>query len=682
MPEFKFEKMDDKKYRGYYAKKMKLILSDSKYNTESLANYYRCAYALNIPMNEYTDSKYNKNDIKRLSLLKTVITFMDCDNIVSDFYSENKIEQAKKITKFLQILFNIKGNKYINNHLNLSINDYIIKFKNGQTLNISDMFEYDSYTENDARELLLNKYITSKNYIIRNLYDLNHNYTFHKFDSYLLKFDYNETEDLYFRYQNILNRYQLTLECKSKEYKVGLNIYPIDFYNQENITFSFKFGKLNIKSDDVYIYNDFAFEIFCKESGEKKYKSIVSYKEKFNDKYHIPENADFLIIFNTKKGAYIYESNYGETIINDYIIEQSSILNDVVYLKNKNDFFDKYINIVNKSFMLSYYYIGNASIKTLLKSSFANEYADDYNDYYMTDLYNQEGLDLKEIALQINETDIENNLFADDNTLNYHFKVKKSDIKLNSLLSSFSINDSITNSFFSEATMYCGAIYHIPVTKIYDCITTIDIDEKIKNYAKSNVDLFNYLTSLKNVCTKIAIKISEEFNENNVPLFLYERYLKKYEVAKLRKQHNEILNGQQINWDISSANSIVDGYLKEELKKWKSEYTLYLLVSKQFNDAIYQYKAEWLNLQSLDIYIPSLKIGIEYQGIQHFKPIDHFGGENGLKEVKKHDAIKKQLCKENGIKLIYWLYTEPITEVLLKDKIFNYESEEKSDGKE
>ena len=61
--------------------------------------------------------------------------------------------------------------------------------------------------------------------------------------------------------------------------------------------------------------------------------------------------------------------------------------------------------------------------------------------------------------------------------------------------------------------------------------------------------------------------------------------------------------------------------------KWKTEAQLFALVSGFYPDAIYQYRAEWLNRQSLDVYIPSLKIGIEYQGMQHYEPIEYFGGE-------------------------------------------------------
>ena len=96
--------------------------------------------------------------------------------------------------------------------------------------------------------------------------------------------------------------------------------------------------------------------------------------------------------------------------------------------------------------------------------------------------------------------------------------------------------------------------------------------------------------------------------------------------------------------------------------KWKSEFQLYKLSLSLYPDSIYQYQPTWLGLQSLDIYIPSIGVGIEYQGIQHYKPIEHFGGEKHFLHRQANDKKKKILCKENGVKLLEWPYTTDITE--------------------
>lgn len=48
---------------------------------------------------------------------------------------------------------------------------------------------------------------------------------------------------------------------------------------------------------------------------------------------------------------------------------------------------------------------------------------------------------------------------------------------------------------------------------------------------------------------------------------------------------------------------------------------------------------------------------IEYDGIQHFEPVDFFGGQEQFEKQQLHDRIKDDYCKQNGIELIripYW----------------------------
>lgn len=118
-------------------------------------------------------------------------------------------------------------------------------------------------------------------------------------------------------------------------------------------------------------------------------------------------------------------------------------------------------------------------------------------------------------------------------------------------------------------------------------------------------------------------------------------------------------------------NSIYDELVQSGIMqvKWKSEYELYKTVKRKYPDAIYQYRDRWLGMQSLDIYIPSLKIGIEYQGEQHYRPISLFGGVEQFEHRKILDETKKRLCKENGVRLIEWRYDENISVVLLGKKI-------------
>lgn len=68
----------------------------------------------------------------------------------------------------------------------------------------------------------------------------------------------------------------------------------------------------------------------------------------------------------------------------------------------------------------------------------------------------------------------------------------------------------------------------------------------------------------------------------------------------------------------------------------------------------YQKRFKWLGKQSLDFYLPDYNIAIECQGIQHFKPVNRFGGIDEYNKCIYRDEIKYKLCIHNKIKIIYY----------------------------
>ena len=75
---------------------------------------------------------------------------------------------------------------------------------------------------------------------------------------------------------------------------------------------------------------------------------------------------------------------------------------------------------------------------------------------------------------------------------------------------------------------------------------------------------------------------------------------------------------------------------------------------------ISQYKfSDCIDINQLvfDFYLPELNTCIEYNGKQHYMPIERFGGEERFAVQIKHDEIKREYCKKNDIKLIEIKYT-------------------------
>lgn len=103
--------------------------------------------------------------------------------------------------------------------------------------------------------------------------------------------------------------------------------------------------------------------------------------------------------------------------------------------------------------------------------------------------------------------------------------------------------------------------------------------------------------------------------------------------------------------------------LESEVRKILSENGIAFEEQKRF---------EWLRLKkplSLDFYLPNRKIAIECQGIQHYKAIERFGGEEELVRIKNRDFIKKELCEKQGITLVYYSKSDILLKEGLTDNI-------------
>lgn len=106
-------------------------------------------------------------------------------------------------------------------------------------------------------------------------------------------------------------------------------------------------------------------------------------------------------------------------------------------------------------------------------------------------------------------------------------------------------------------------------------------------------------------------------------------------------------------------------------KGWASELALLDLVQTIWPSAIHQWRPAFLGLQSIDIFIPDIKLAIEYQGQQHYEAVSLFGGELGFEATKARDERKRILLDSNEIPLLEWPYHVAITLDELKRSITN-----------
>ena len=104
-----------------------------------------------------------------------------------------------------------------------------------------------------------------------------------------------------------------------------------------------------------------------------------------------------------------------------------------------------------------------------------------------------------------------------------------------------------------------------------------------------------------------------------------------------------------------------------------SEEILYRSVRAIFdsNDVVRHYRGRELQGLELDIWVPALQLGFEYQGEQHHKHVKHWQGEDGLQRQQERDARKKRLCAELGYRVFYFHPQDWLDRVTVVQKLRN-----------
>lgn len=155
------------------------------------------------------------------------------------------------------------------------------------------------------------------------------------------------------------------------------------------------------------------------------------------------------------------------------------------------------------------------------------------------------------------------------------------------------------------------------------------------------------------------------------------RYMPYHYLFSLRK-HGKFIFSQNFSQDKEYRE--IENEVREQFgypkigEKWISETILYKIVRILFPslEVIHHYRGKELEGLEIDVWMPELKVGIEYQGVQHFEVIEHWGGIDGLRKRSANDKKKKILCKSLGYNLIEFRYDENLTEDKLRKKLEPY----------
>lgn len=141
------------------------------------------------------------------------------------------------------------------------------------------------------------------------------------------------------------------------------------------------------------------------------------------------------------------------------------------------------------------------------------------------------------------------------------------------------------------------------------------------------------------------------------------------ELNELKKEFKE--NSKRVSDAIENEVRGTVGH-HEKGSRWTSETLLTQLVESRYGDEYTikrHHRPDWLDGLELDIYLVEANVGVEYQGVQHYEAVEHWGGEEALEERQERDKRKKQLCKDLDVELVEVRHNEELSDELVASKL-------------
>lgn len=177
---------------------------------------------------------------------------------------------------------------------------------------------------------------------------------------------------------------------------------------------------------------------------------------------------------------------------------------------------------------------------------------------------------------------------------------------------------------------------------------------------------------------------SEHLLPANIQIFannIKELRIKRESLVSPVFDRNKFIKINEISNEISKLQRNIDNFFeniaREEFGFRKigegnvSELIMTKIIEQIYDgkEIIRHYRPKWLEGLELDVFVPELNLGFEYQGQQHFFAIKAWGGKIALKKVQERDNKKRIICKSQNVNLIEIDYTEPLEIDYIKEKI-------------
>lgn len=181
--------------------------------------------------------------------------------------------------------------------------------------------------------------------------------------------------------------------------------------------------------------------------------------------------------------------------------------------------------------------------------------------------------------------------------------------------------------------------------RVIDHISGIGCSECTQNrFRLSTQDFINKANILHNNKYEYSSTIDFKSNKDKVEIICKEH-------GKFLQRVNSHLTGQ-------GCPTCKESKGEEFIRNYLIDNKIGFIQEKKFKDCIYKSELPF------DFYLPELNTCIEYNGIQHYKPIEYFGGLESFEYQIIRDKIKNEYCLNNNIHLLIIKYNDNILEKL------------------
>ena len=111
---------------------------------------------------------------------------------------------------------------------------------------------------------------------------------------------------------------------------------------------------------------------------------------------------------------------------------------------------------------------------------------------------------------------------------------------------------------------------------------------------------------------------------------------------------NTLTNASTIAKNIAEINTSQRSSGEQAVEKWLVKHNIKFNIEDTFEDL----KGVNDGYLRFDFKLLDKPVLIEFQGLQHYQPVEFFGGEEQFKIQKIHDTLKRNYCKAHNLRLI------------------------------